>query len=264
MSDLALFERLGPDSFRPTEASTGAWDASLLHGAPLAALLAGRLAPDTGTVARFSIDFLRPVPMDVLTVEVVDTEGGSRVRRRRARVTVDGREVASAEVAVVREGSLELPGPALSHPTPFDPRDTPDLSTPHPGAADAVGWSSFIDLGLAIEVHRVGTDDRPHQWVALTRPVLADAEPLGIETAVVAADLAQTAVHLQLPFRSWSYRNAEMTVHLSRSVRGEWVGVRSEAVVDAVGAGFNAADLFDEAGRVGRSASVLVVEARPA
>ena len=49
----------------------------------------------------------------------------------------------------------------------------------------------------------------------------------------------------------------------SREPVGSWVGVRSECVVQEVGAGFNAADLFDAAGRFGRAASALVVERRP-
>ena len=38
--------------------------------------------------------------------------------------------------------------------------------------------------------------------------------------------------------------------------------MRCESVVQPVGAGFNAADLFDTDGRVGRSAAALVVEHR--
>ena len=65
-----------------------------------------------------------------------------------------------------------------------------------------------------------------------------------------------------LPMSEWSYRNAELTLHLAREPVGPWIGMRSEALVQPVGAGWNAADLFDAQGRVGRSAATLVVERR--
>jgi hypothetical protein len=262
MTDVAMFRPTGSTTFAPTEAATGSWDPGLVHGAALSALLAGRLAPDAGTVARYAIDFLAPVPMDELTVELVDDGGGSRVQRRRALVSARGRLVATGSAVVVREGQLELPDKALDHHSPFTPEEVPDLTQPHPTAGSVVGWESFVTLAVSIELHRVEGDRRTHQWIALTVPVVEGVEPLGIELTAVAADFAQSAVHRQLRFDDWSYRNADLTIHLSRPAVGPWIGLRSEAVVQPVGAGFNAADLFDVEGRLGRSASVLVVEPR--
>ena len=262
MTDLAMFRRLDATTYEPTASSTGSWDPKLIHGAPLAAAVAGRFDQAPGTLARFSIDFVAPVPMAPLTVEIVDEGGGSRVQRRSAVVTAGDRTVATASGVLVREGDLDLPEKARRHPSPFDPDAAPDLTEPHPDAAGTVGWDSFVNLGVAIEPMRVEGDRRPHQWIALTAPVLDDEKPLGVELAVVAADFAQTAMHVQLPFTRWSFRNADLTVHLSRPPAGTWIGLRSEALAQDVGAGFNAADLFDEQGRLACSAPVLVVEAR--
>lgn len=262
MTDIAMFRPTGPNTFVPADAATGSWDPGLVHGAALAALLAGRLKPDTGTVARFGIDFLAPVPMDELTLELVEEGGGSRVQRRRALVSARGRVVATGNALIVREGELDLPDKAFDHPSPFKPEAVPTLTEPHPTASSVVGWESFVTLGAAIELHRVPDDRRTHQWIALTVPVVEGVEPLGIELAAAAADFAQSAVHRQLHFNDWSYRNADLTIHLSREPVGSWIGLRSEAVVQPVGAGFNAADLFDAGGRLARSASTLVVESR--
>jgi hypothetical protein len=255
LTDVAMFRPTGPSRYTPAEAATGSWDPNLVHGAALAALLAGRLKPDTGTVARFGIDFLAPVPMQELTLELVEEGGGSRVQRRRAVVSAGGRVVASGHAMIVREGDLD-------HPSPFPPGEVPELAEPFPTAAKVVGWDSFVTLAVAIAVRKVPTDPRTHQWIALTVPVLEGIEPLGIELAAVAADFAQSAVHRQLHFSEWSYRNADLTLHLSREPVGTWMGLRSEAVVQPVGAGFNCADLFDASGRFARSASTLVVEPR--
>ena len=80
----------------------------------------------------------------------------------------------------------------------------------------------------------------------------------------MAADYAQSAVHRNLPLADWSFRNAELTLHLAREPVGTWVGARCESVVQPIGAGFNAADLFDADGRMGRSAASIIVEPRGA
>lgn len=262
MTDVAMFRPTGPNTYIPAEPATGSWDPRLVHGAALSALLAGRLQPDSGTVARYAIDFLAPVPMEEITLDVFDDGGGSRVQRRRLVVSANGRAVAMASALIVREGELDLPEKALDHPSPFPSEAVPDLAEPHPTAASVVGWESFVTLGVAIELHKVPDDRRTHQWISLTVPVLEGVEPLGIELVAAAADFAQSAVHRQLKFDEWSYRNADLTIHLARPVSGSWIGLRSEALVQPVGAGFNAADLFDAEGRLGRSASTLVVEPR--
>lgn len=258
----AMYRATGPTTYAPTEAATGAWDRRLMHGAALSALLAGRLAPDEGTVARYAIDFLAPVPMEEIDVEVVHDGGGSRVQRRRVLVTVAGRAVASGSALIVREGDLDLPERALRHTSPFAPDAAPPLTEPHPTAGTVIGWESFVTAAVAIEAVRVADDRRTHQWIALTLPVVEDEKPRGIELVAAAADFAQSAVHRQLPFEDWSFRNADLTIHLSREPVGSWIGLRSEAVAQPVGTGFNAGDLFDADGRLGRSASVLVVEQR--
>lgn len=257
-----MFRPVGPNTYEPAEPATGSWDPGLVHGAALSALLAGRLEPDTGTMARYAIDFLAPVPMDRLTLDLVDDGGGSRVQRRRMVVSARGRTVAVASALIVREGQLDLPERALDHPTPFAPGSAPPLTEPHPTASSVVGWESFVTLGVAIELHKVPDDPRTHQWIALTVPVLEGVTPRGIELVAAAADFAQSAVHRQLRFDDWSYRNADLTIHLARPVAGSWIGLRSEALIQPVGVGFNAADLFDSEGRLGRSAATLVVEPR--
>lgn len=257
-----MFRPTGPDTYVPAAAATGSWDPKLVHGAALSALLAGRLTPSEGTVARYTIDFLAPVPMDELTVELIDDGGGARVQRRRALVFARDRAVATGSALIVRQGALDLPAEALDHPCPFPPEAAPALDEPFATAGKVIGWDSLVTLGVAIKGHRVPDDPRIHQWIGLTVPVVEGTEPTGLEVAAVAADFAQSAVHRQLAFEKWSYRNADLTIHLSRPPTGPWVGLRSEAVVQPVGAGFNAADLFDADGRLGRAASALVVEPR--
>jgi len=170
--------------------------------------------------------------------------------------------VATAKAVVVRRGALDLPKEALVHDSPFDPAAVPELVEPNRKAQETVGWESFDSTSVIVRQMRVEGDDRTHQWISLAVPVVEGTEIRAMEIAVVAADYSQAAVSRMLPFRSWSFRNAELTVHLAREPVGSWVGMRCECLVQPVGTGFNAADLYDANGRMGRSAATLVVEHR--
>ena len=83
MTDLALFRTDGASTFVPTPAAVGPWDPHIVHGAAVAALLAGRLASDGRTLARLTVELLAPVPLAPLTFERSASRGGSRVERQR-------------------------------------------------------------------------------------------------------------------------------------------------------------------------------------
>ncbi|MET0727214.1 MAG: acyl-CoA thioesterase domain-containing protein [Acidimicrobiales bacterium] len=262
MTATALFRPRGSHSFTPTAAAVGPWDRKVVHGAAVVALLAGQLSPPEQTLTRLSVDFLTTVPMATLALECSEPAGGRRVQRQDAVLSCGGRSVATARTVIVREGELDLPPKALDHPSPFDPASAPALDEPNREAAEAVGWDSFDSASLIIEFQRVEGDRRVHAWISLALPVVEGTELRGTELAAVAADYGQSAVNRQLPFAEWSFRNAEQTLHLSREPVGHWIGLRSEAVVQSVGAGFNTTDLFDADGRVGRSSAAVVVEKR--
>jgi hypothetical protein len=261
MADV-LFRSDGLSTFVPTSAAVGPWDKGVVHGAAVGALFAGRLAPPGFTPARLTVEFLTAVPMAPLTLDCREPTGGRRVQRQDAVLSCDGREVAAARSVLVHQGELDLPQKARDHPSPFDPAAAPPLDEPNRDAAKAVGWDSFDSTSLIWEWMRVDGDPRTHAWIRLAVPVVEGTVVRGVELAVVAADYAQAAVNRRLSMADWSFRNAEQTLHLSREPVGPWIGMRCESVVQPVGAGFNAADLFDTDGRVGRSAAAIVVERR--
>jgi hypothetical protein len=264
MSDEALFQLHGPSALLPTSAAVGPWDPNMVHGAAVAALFAGQLAPADRTLARLTIEILAPVPVAPLLLECGEISGGARVQRQAASLSADGRTVATANTVLVRRGELALPESVRRHDCPFDSANVPALDEPNHAAEETVGRESFDSRGIIVERLRIEGDRRTHQWISLAVPVVEGTELRTIEIAAVAADYAQAAVHRLLPFSSWTFRNAELTVHFAREPVGSWVGMRCESVVEPVGAGFNSADLYDAQGRMGRSAAVLVVEHRQA
>ncbi|HPB44589.1 MAG: thioesterase family protein [Microthrixaceae bacterium] len=258
----ALFRHHGGGRYEPTGSARGAWDPGIVHGAAVAALVVGRLGTRSGTISRFTIDFLAPVPFEELTLELDEPIGGRRVQRRRARLLHGDRTVAEALALIVATNDLELPDKALRHHTPFDPDAVPDLCEPNHGAREVIGHDCFDSESVIVQRMRVEGDPRIHQWIGLAGDVVDDEALQPIEVATVAADYAQGAVHRRLPFGDWSYRNAEQTLHFARAPRSNWIGSRCDFVGSNLGAGYNSADLFDEAGRFGQAAGALVIETR--
>lgn len=257
----ALFLRRA-ETFVPTAAALGPWSKSSLHGGAVAALLAGQLAMPDWTLARLTVELLAPVPLAPLTLDIRESSGGNRVQRQEAALSCQGRTVALGRSLTIRQSELQLPPEALAHSTPFDPAAAPKLDRPRSHAAAVVGWDYFDSTSAAVKVMPVPGVAGVHQWIRLLLPVVEGTPIRGVELAAVAADYAQLAAGQRLPYRDWTFVNSEVTLHLSREPVGQWVAIHSDAVVQSTGAGFNVAEIYDSCGRVGQSASAIVVEPR--
>ncbi|WP_165966942.1 acyl-CoA thioesterase domain-containing protein [Actinomadura sp. 7K507] len=262
-SDAALFARDG-SRVVPTDYARGPWRRDALHGGAVAALLAQAVDVPDWTPTRLTIDLLGPVPDAPLTLSVTAPEGGKRVVRQEITLLADGAPAARALCVAVRRSDLDLPDGATDHPDPFAGVPVPDLSTPTPGAREAVGWDCF-DSG-AIRVHGLASsgvaEGSVGLWVNLLVPVIAGEPTPAIARVAAAADYASTATNMRLPQDRWSFMNAELTVHLSREPATSWVGLVAAGVVQPAGSGLSVATIYDAAGRLGQSAQALVVEAR--
>ena len=83
MSEPAAFFVLDGDRFHPTVLTRGPWRPEHQHGGPPAALMARAIEHAVGEtnsfqLARFTIDFVRPVPIEPLTVRVEQVRDGRR------------------------------------------------------------------------------------------------------------------------------------------------------------------------------------------
>ena len=98
-------------------------------------------------------------------------------------------------------------------------------------------------------------------WMRLRHP-LVDQEP-----ATALARLAATAdfgngISASLPFERFLFINADLSIHLHREPRGEWIGLDARTLLHAGGTGLAESVLHDLDGPVGRAFQTLVVGAR--
>ncbi|MGH2802653.1 MAG: thioesterase family protein, partial [Thermoleophilaceae bacterium] len=80
-----------------------------------------------------------------------------------------------------------------------------------------------------------------------------------LERVLVAAD-SGNGVSSALDWREHLFINTELSVHLMRPLAGEWVCL--DAVTRVDGLGLAETTLWDEDGRVGRAAQILLVRPR--
>jgi hypothetical protein len=65
-----------------------------------------------------------------------------------------------------------------------------------------------------------------------------------------------------LPFERFLFINADLTIHLHRPPRGEWIGLDAHTLLHTGGTGLAESVIHDVDGPVGRAFQTLVVEPR--
>ena len=258
MSAAAFYEPLGGGRFRSTEHTGGPWDPASQHAGPPAALLGRaleRCAPRPELVlARLTFEILRPVPLAELAVAARVIRPGRSVELLEGELSADGEVVMSARAWRVRGSSA----PTVSAGGAPPPR--PERATPLPGVLEGFGYGHAVELRFA-----AGGWDEPGPatvWTRLRVPLVAGEEPTGLQRVLAVAD-SGNGVSGVLPLADWLYINPELTVHVRRAARGEWICLDAETTIEAGGAGLARSRLSDADGPVAVGAQSLLVAPRP-
>lgn len=251
MQDAAVFQRdgacwiPGPDAKGPFPGQ---------HGGALAGLLATVLdaqAADSnaGTTLHFSTLLLRAAPIAPCTVTTKVVRSGGRVTVLAACLEAGGKECAVAQAIYVRPqdvGHWPLPADQLLDPLPSEP-------VPLPTAFGAEPW--FRDT---VDIRRSGDVF----WMRSRKPVVVPMSPMA--TVCAHADWA-SGLSRRDTFddpKVAGFPNADLSIHLGREARGEWIGLRPKSTWFATGMGTTDTELFDVFGPIGRACHTLVLLAQ--
>jgi hypothetical protein len=250
--------------FVPSAHARGPWDSGAQHGGAPAALLAReleRLEPGAGMlVARITYEFLGPVPLAPLEAEACIERPGRRFQVVEGTLRHDGRVVVRARAVRLRQAAIDLPAVALAD-TEL-PGEAPDASAADgfPGSGSGEGFHR-----TAMEIRFAGGTDYGTgpalAWFRLRLPLIAGETPTPVQRLVAAADFGN-GVSRVLDFDRHLFVNTDLTVHVHREPRGEWILLDARTVADPVGAGLATTRLFDEHGAVGIGAQTLYVDVR--
>jgi len=257
-----FYERDG-DLFRATELTRGPWDPGAQHAGPPAALLgyAMEALPEAEgfQAGRVTFEILRSVPIGPVRAQARVARPGRRVQMLEAELSdAEGEVLMRARGWLLRTARLELPGEALiaSQPPPLPEKGKPAEFFPtgqehgyHSAMEMRFVAGSFLEPGPATA------------WLRMRQALVAGEEPTPLQRTLIAADVGN-GISAALDFRRFLFINVDLSVHLERMPKGEWIGVDAATLPRANGVGTAESTLFDEGGRIGRALQTLLISER--
>ncbi|MEE9281207.1 MAG: thioesterase family protein [Myxococcota bacterium] len=248
--------------YLPSVYARSPWSLQLIHGGPVAALLAHhveQLVPDERLrIARLTTDLFRPVPFAPLTVDTEIVRKGRRIMAVRASLASDGVEVSRAQALLLRAADVDASsGDLLADPVPFpDSAEGPlDQRRGEPSYSGTVRFRYVTPRGSAAPV------------VAWIRVPLLLLPGVGLSPAVHAAAISDYVSPLSNMHRSrgWGvpFINADITLYLFRQPVGEWLCLATTGRGSHEGIAVGEAVLHDKLGPAGRCVAAALAQPAP-
>lgn len=252
-------------SWHPLPFARGPWSNDHQHGGPPAALICRafeRFGPDAPEflITRLTVDFLKPVPMVPLSLEVDSAPGvrsGRHVQRLQARLIADGVEVVRA--AGLRIRKRVVPVARLSTAASNWPRPESVQRFEFPFFLADIAYHSAVDLRY---VRGRWGDQEVCVWARPLVSTVAGESSSPLERLLSLVD-AESGMCPPVPVSGFTFVNPDLHVIVDRHPVGDWAGLKIRSSAQDLGTGFAESALFDEAGRIGRSIQCLWVAERP-
>jgi hypothetical protein len=234
----------------------GAWTTHEQHIAPALGLLVHAVERDRDArrddglvLGRLSFDILGTIPIDVVDTAVRVVRAGRTVELVEATLSHRGRAAVLARVWLLRPGTTpDLSGTAL-------PRIPPPAEVP-PWDARGVWPGGFI---ASVEVRRRELEPgRAAFWVRTPVPLIADEDVSALASAAGLLDIAN-GMTVRVSPQDVAFPNLDLTAHLFRSPRGEWLGFDTTVSFGPGGVGLTSSVLSDEDGPMGTMSQILTV-----
>jgi hypothetical protein len=264
VSATAFFEPDG-EGFVATELTRGPWDPRHQHAGPPAALLARALEREPSSrpmeIARVTFEIIRPIPIAPLSATAWVARAGRSTELLEGSLTDPDGEVMRASGWRIRrseadlgldEAALTEPGDAPSPPADSEPVEFLDFRAGagyHTAIETRVAAGSFLAPGPATV------------WLRMRYPLVAGETPSPLARVLVAAD-SGNGVSWTLDLRRYLFINVDLSVHLHRPPRGEWVCLDAATTPEETGVGLADTRLWDEQGEIGRSLQTLLIDRR--
>lgn len=208
------------------------------------------------TLARVSVELLRPVPLRPMRLTVEITRPGRRVQLIESTLLDDGTPIVHAVGLRLRRADLDLPfEPQPETHWPLPEETPPAVYFPNPGA---FGEEAMDARAVEGDFSIPGPGK---VWFRLRTEVLEGHGTSPVENAVAAADFGNGVSNID-PDRTWLFINPDLNVRFARPPEGQWVLLDSESHLYPTGTGLAESALYDLTGRFGRSTQSLLVEPR--
>ena len=246
MSPAFVFDQDDEATFVPNGIAAGPFAG--IQGGAVAALMAivvERKADPELVPLSLRADFLRPTPLEPLTVEIACVHEGRRVSVYDAAVRTASRTTCRGTVTLARTTPVPVE-------TPGDlPAGTPSASaTAYPLPAWPAPW--LFDVLDAVR------DPDGTTWFRWRLPLAPTATPFS--HVLPPADFAHGVSRPGFPDPPRAkFPNPNLAVDVHRAFGGGWLGVRAQTRWEAAGVGTGGGVLIDSAGDLGRVSMGIVL-----
>lgn len=254
------FFRARGERFEPSLSTRGPWSLDHQHGGPPAALLVRALEQKASGLgewqpARIYIEFVRPVPIQPLRIEVSTERSGRAVTQLGASLHARDKVVCRARGTFVRRSPFDVD---VHHESPRRPRPSDGRIFDFPFFLDPIGYQKAMELRI---VEGEWTRTPVTAWMRMLVPLLEGEEPTPLQRVVTAAD-SGSGIGPALDPDEQSFINPDLDITLHRALRGEWLGLHTHTLVGSEGAALAHTELFDDEGTFGYGTQTLVVSER--
>ena len=246
-----LFE-LVQGAYAPTVLAVGPWDRRMQNGVAINALVAHVVEQTPCLVpmvtARLVTDILKPARMAPVTARVDIQREGTRLQLLQVELMQENVTVVRASALRVRIGeSPQTPAPIH----PVAPTGLPPLN--RNGSPLAAISETRLEYG---GVHEIGPG---LVWSRISGDIVPGVPISPFVHTAMAADFG-SGTSSYVSWREWSYPNVDISLHLARMPRGEWI--RVQATTESAGNGIAVVDtrLADEEGEFGHAHQTLFME----
>ncbi len=224
-----------------------------LHGGVVSGLLVSEMevrgaAEGWGQPVSATVYLVRPAPLEPFETVSEIVRGGARLTVVENSIMAGGKLRSKASVAFLND--VPVPGILPPATTSSDPDKLPAWS--FEGGFSQPTYLSAVEVREAKDAGTI--------WVRPKQPLIPEGGVSFGQVMAIAdyATLFATYLGGERP-KAAGWPNADISVHLSRAPKGEWVGVRPRSAWYPNGTGLTEAELFDVDGWLGRSCQSVVL-----
>jgi acyl-CoA thioesterase len=251
-----LYHRID-NVFNPTPVAGSPWHPSLLHGGAVSALFGQVIEEQVAHwpgffVNRITMNLLRPVPMQALTVATQWRREGNRLRLLQVDILAEGRLVAQGEALLQKQSPVQLPD--------YAPRPAPAPAGPHglesfdiQGMLDSKGLPIPLGFHTRVQVQQVtpwNEQGAATGWIRVPVHIVAGVPLTPLTRVCMLSDLGNGTGQLNVG-NGVGCINADITLTLFRYPRSEWICFSSDAQLSDMGVGVVHTRLYDSDGAIG-------------
>lgn len=251
------FSRMDGERFMPSKHVGGAWDEADLHVSPVVGLVVHhvegwRREQNLGAkvLGRLSLDILGRLERGEIELQSRLLRPGRTIELIETTVTIAGRLTLLARTWFMSEN--DSAGVAGAEWSPM----------PGPGSAQPFEITDIWSGGYiqSVEARKIGEPraGRAQAWIRSKVELIESEQASELARFAALVDTANGVAVRESPDR-WMYPNLDLTIHLFRQPRGEWIGFDTTVSFGENGQGLTASVLHDEHGAVGTAQQILTV-----